>query len=157
MENMKRGSQPFKLLKRARDAGKQVYSRKDLLSLSGSISNPDRALARLAKEGAIEKLDRGVWLVPSQRRPQFDVPRFWSNPDLQDPLTISALVVKNPTMRDVTRMVLAYGTRPAELALCELESTLEISASVAAISRRMIDNAKRGLARPEGGLTHPEG
>ena len=144
---MKKGTQPFKLLRRARDAGKRVYSRQELLALTGSISHPDRALARLAKEGAIEKLDRGVWLVPSLRRPQFDIPRFWSNPSLDDPLTISALVVKNPTMRDVTRLVLAYGSEPAERALRELESTDEITPSAAANSRRMVDNARRGLAR----------
>lgn len=48
---------------------------------------------------------------PSRRRPSFDVPRFWSNPDLQDPTRITALVLERPTIEDLARTVVAYGGR----------------------------------------------
>lgn len=147
IRDMKNGSQPLKLLQRARRSGKRVVSRADLVSWASEHSHPDRAISRLAREGQIEKLDRGVWLVPSRERPAFETPRFWSNPDLTDALTISALVVKNPTMRDVVRLILAYGSAPAEKALAELEAAQDIPSSVAQTSRRMIDNTKRGLAQ----------
>jgi hypothetical protein len=147
---MKNGTQPQKLLKHVRDARRRVVSRSELIALGKGMSHPDRAMNSLVKAGHAEKLGRGVWLVPSGVRPKFDVPRFWSNPDLNDPLTISALVVRNPTMRDMARLVLAYGAAPAEQALAELEGDGEITPSAALRSRRMIDNAKLGLAHAAG-------
>ena len=123
-----------------------MLSRRELLSIGKGISNPDRAMSRLIDEGLAERLDRGVWLVPSQQRPSFDQPRFWSNPDLLDPLTISALVVRNPTVKDIARMVLAYGTKPAERAMLEMASEGRMSQEAVARASRMISNAKKGLA-----------
>lgn len=48
---------------------------------------------------------------PSKLRPNFDLPRFWSNPDLQDPTRITALVLERPTIEDLARTVVAYGGR----------------------------------------------
>ncbi|MHA6731635.1 hypothetical protein [Devosia sp. A369] len=116
------------------------------MSFSKIISNPNRVMDRLEREGFAEKLERGTWLIPSQERPSFDTPRFWSNPDLSDPLTISALVVRNPTARDVARMVLAYGSRPAEKAMAEMVAEGRMSSAAVDRARRMINNAKVGLA-----------
>lgn len=48
-------------------------------------------------------------VTPTGIRPWFEPPRFWSNPSLEDPLTICALVVRNPRMKDIARTMLAYG------------------------------------------------
>jgi hypothetical protein len=48
---------------------------------------------------------------PSRRRPDYDVPRFWSNPDLDDPVRVTALVLERPTIEDLARTVVAYGGR----------------------------------------------
>lgn len=143
---MNRGSQPLKLLEKMKRAGKRVVSRTDLARLGVGMSHPDRAMSKLVSEHLVEKLDRGVWLVPTGRRPRFDVPRFWSNPDLADPLVISALVVRNPTMRDVARLVIAYGANPALRAVEMLVDEGEITERAAARASRMIENARIGLA-----------
>lgn len=144
---MKNGTQPQKLLERTRRSGKRILTRRDLMELSKGISHGDRAMAQLVKAGLAEKLSRGVWLVPSGRRPKFDIPRFWSNPDLSDPLTISALVVSKPSIADIARTMLAFGSGPPIQALEELEAAGEISHGVAEQSRRMLNNARIGFAK----------
>lgn len=143
---MKNGTHPQRLIERLRRSGKHVVTRRDVLVLGKDLSHPDRAIAKLVQEGLAEKLCRGVWLIPTGRRPRFDIPRFWSNPDLSDPYTISALVMKKPTMRDVARTVLAYGSGPATRALEELEIEGEIPQEVAQQSKRMLSNARTGFA-----------
>lgn len=46
---------------------------------------------------------------PTEQRPDFDLPRFWSNPALSDPDRILALILANPTMADLGRAIHAYG------------------------------------------------
>ena len=48
---------------------------------------------------------------PSEELPQFDVPRFWSNPKLSDPDTIISLVLDRPTTEDLARTVVAFGAQ----------------------------------------------
>lgn len=142
---MKNGSQPLKLLRELKRKRTRVLSRRELVAISKGMSNPDRAMERLEIEGFAERVGRGTWLIPSQERPRFDTPRFWSNPDLSDPLTISALVVRNPTVRDVARMVIAYGSGPAEKAMAELSAEGRMSSDAVERAKRMIANTKVGL------------
>lgn len=143
---MKNGTAPARLYARIRDEDISLLRRDVVRRLSRGISHPDRAIARLAKEGLVEKVDRGVWLRPTGKRPSFDVPRLWSNPSLEDPLTIAAIVVANPTLRDVTRILIAYGRTTVERALAAAKVDGAISPSVEATARRMIAAAWRGLA-----------
>lgn len=142
---MKSGSQPLKLLRKLQRDRKRVLSRRELLAITKGMSNPDRAMERLEVEGFAERVGRGVWLIPTRKRPHFDTPRFWSNPDLSDPLTISALVVRNPTVRDVARMVVAYGSAPAEKAMAEMSAEGRMSSAAIERAKRMIENTKVGL------------
>jgi hypothetical protein len=84
-------------------------------------------------------------MVPSEERPRFEKPRFWSNPDLMDPMVISAIVLSKPTIRDITRILLAYGRRTVEDAFEAARADGAMSAPVQATARRMIDNAWIGI------------
>lgn len=47
--------------------------------------------------------------APHGERPEYDIPRFWSNPGLDDPDRIIAGVLATPTMADLARTIHAYG------------------------------------------------
>ena len=143
---IKNGSAPARLNARIRQDGRRILTRADILAMGRSLSHPDRAIARLVDEGKVDKIDRGLWLVPSGERPDFEVPRFWSNPELRDPLTISVLVVCNPTLRDVVRVLIAYGRKTVEAALAAAKSEGALQPSVEATANRMIGNAWKGIA-----------
>lgn len=65
---------------------------------------------------------------PGNSVPEFDVPRFWSNPKLDDPDTIIALVLEKPTTEDLARTVVAYGPRRVIAMLHRLSETGDIPA-----------------------------
>jgi len=141
----KNGSAPARLQVRIRQDGRSLLTRSDILRLGREISHPDRAIARLVAEGVVDKLDRSLWFVPSGERPDFEVPRFWSNPELRDPLRISALVVRNPTVRDVTKILMAYGRKTVDAAFSAAKSEGALPPRVEATAVRMIDNAWKGI------------
>lgn len=142
---IKNGTAPYTLLAAARRSGAALVRREDLRRLAPNVTHVDRAIGRLVAEGLAEKLDRGIWLIPSGKRPDFETPRFWSKPSLQDSRRISALVVANPRLRDIARTILAYGSATVEGALAELVELDAVPASVQETSARMIKSAKTGL------------
>lgn len=85
------------------------------------------------------------WLSPSMRRPDFDVPRFWSNRNLDDDATIVALNVAKPTVPDLARSILAYGARPHVDALERMERDGELSPRRARAAAAELDTALRGV------------
>ena len=148
---MNNGTSPQRLLRRLRQAGSQIASRSDVLRAAGQGDSPfpsrwpDRDMARLVKEGFATKLGRGVWLVPSGRKPAFDVPRTWSNRSLEDPDVLIALVLDNPTLGDVVRTLLSYGEDRVLRVLSLMEAAGEIDPHVAVGGRRMVANAMEGI------------
>ncbi|GEM_PF-2828512 len=141
---MTRGSAPYRLLKHLADQRTALVTRRDALAVPG-ISDPDRALRRLVREGLVDKLDRGLWLVPSRIRPILEVPRLWSNPGQDSPDTIIAVTVANPTIGDITRLILAYGRTHVVAVLDAMLADGEIHPRIHALSARMIRNSMDGI------------
>ncbi len=46
---------------------------------------------------------------PEPAAPALEINRAWSNPSLNDPLTIIAMVLERPTTHDLTQTILSYG------------------------------------------------
>jgi hypothetical protein len=145
---MRNGTAPARLLHELRRRNRRVVKRADFPQLADAthISHPDRVMRRLNDEGLVEKLGPGVWLVPTQKPPALDVPRYWSHPSLADPQIISALVVANPTVRNIASTLVSYGRKRVESALEAAKEEGSLNPFVEAISRRMIESAWAGIA-----------
>lgn len=83
---------------------------------------------------------------PSQCRPDFDVPRFWSNPDLDDPVRVTALVLERPTIEDLARTVVAYGGRHVLEVLASLGESGEFTAYQYEAALDLTSSALKGVA-----------
>lgn len=83
---------------------------------------------------------------PSLRRPQLDVPRFWSNPDLDDPVRVTALVLERPTIEDLARTVVAYGGRHVLDVLSSLGRSGEFTTYQYEAALDLTSSALKGVA-----------
>ena len=74
-----------------------------------------------------------------------EVPRLWSNPGQDNPETVIAVTVANPTISDITRLILSYGSGRVGEVLEAMKSDCEIHPVTADLARRMINNSIAGI------------
>lgn len=84
--------------------------------------------------------------VPSNERPDFEIPRFWSNPRLQEPDTIIALVLERPTTNDLARVVHAYGPNRVLDVLGRMEIMGDLTGHQVTQARRWTNIVLKGVA-----------
>lgn len=95
------------MLPRSIDEDFQPYDDDEIVIVEMKACDaPAREMISVAEIALIESA-----FPPSEARPEFDVPRLWSNPSLTDPETIIALVLENPTTEDLARTIVSYGPR----------------------------------------------
>lgn len=83
---------------------------------------------------------------PSGMIPQFDVPRYWSNPNLKDPDTIIALVLERPTTEDLARTIIAFGAQRVLDVFGRLLTEEEISQARAQHTEELLEPILKGVA-----------
>lgn len=83
---------------------------------------------------------------PSTMRPRLDVPRFWSNPGLDDPDRIIALVLERPSIEDLARIIVAYGGERVLRVLDDLKKSGEFTSYQHGVALDLVGSAIRGVA-----------
>ncbi|HIJ62823.1 MAG TPA: hypothetical protein HPQ04_09050 [Rhodospirillaceae bacterium] len=156
---MNNGSTAYRLLHCLKTGKPHVVTRADLTRFTDRCSSGrggrkagksaapdlDRAMRRLAREKLVDRLGPGRWLVPTGEKPIMEVPRLWSNPGQDKPETVIAVTVANPTIADITRLILSYGSGRVGEVLDTMEDDREIHAASANLARRMINNSIAGI------------
>jgi hypothetical protein len=142
---MRHGTFPFRLLHRLQSQPGLVR-RDELLAIGDAIGDADKAMRRLASEGFVDKVARGIWLIPSGKRPRQETPRFWSNPEIDDKQVIIEATLMNPTFRDLVGLALAYGLSSVEKTMAELSVNKVLHSETQGRLARMLANIRRGFA-----------
>lgn len=139
-------SNPFaqRLLRGFQQAGQQLVGRAELVRLYPT-SDVDQAMRTLVATGHAEELKPGFWLIPSGRIPVMDCPRWWSNRSLEDPEIIIDLTLSDPSISDMTRLVLSYGPNRVHRRLEALAVDAEIHPEIYQMSKRQLVNAWDGI------------
>jgi len=96
----------------------------------------------------IERVDRAV--AYSGTRPKFEVPKFWSKEQYQDPDTICVLVLERPSHDDLYKTVRSYGAGRVYAMPVRLAGTGESTAAQASRAAVLLSTIVADIGREAG-------
>lgn len=132
-------------LRSLRERHARLFTSSDLADCWQGGDGLSAVISELEREETIEQVGAEAWLVLSHNVPNFSVPRIWSNRRLNNPEIIIALTVTNPSIQDITKLLLSYGLRRVRRTLEDLKVASDIDQALYETSDREIRNAWEGI------------
>lgn len=143
---MRQGTLPYRILHDVDRRRLRFFTPSQVTKDAIAPQSVSRALRKLAEEGKIEAVGRGIYRRLSGRAPALSYDRAWSNPGAEfSPDKLIALTLARPTFQDVARLCQAYGVGRVRGVLAGLAADGDVSSHRANEWQHRLDNIQKGF------------